>query len=142
MLKKLTVLLSVIAATVTVGGSTVSASSGIQEMKDTLEALGIVFPEMLPKITKDDYINGIAKLLFEEPSVIGTPESIARNTGMIEIIENYDGKDIITVNEAVKYSVIALGYKSHAQTMGGYMGVAASYGISDCIDSSDYGGVF
>lgn len=141
MFKKITVLLSVIVTSLTLAVSAVGAASDITEIKSALEGIDIILPEMLPKITKDDYVNALSKLLYEDASVIGNPEKIARMTGMIETVEQYDGKDSMPLNEALKYAVVTLGYKSSAANTGGYVSMASSLGLTDGIDTKYIGGI-
>lgn len=87
------------------------------------------------KINHDTFVYSMAGFLFEEPESMGSAEDIARQLGLIEYDEAYSAKKTLTLNEAVKYAVITLGYKVQAENYGGfplgYRKVASDVNLTD-----------
>lgn len=121
--------------------STVSAANvdtyNQKEAVVKLNKLGITVDAASKSVTKDDFINSLSGFFYDE-DVVTNAESIARMTGMVEENESYNGKEKIDVITAVKYAVIALGYKPTVEnTDGAYVNCAGEIGITDGIKVSD-----
>lgn len=86
------------------------------------------------KITQESFIYSLASFLYDEPSMMGTAEDIALSTGMIASKDEYNGRKSITVETALKYAVITLGYKVKAND--NYTKVASELKLTDGIEGS------
>jgi len=122
MLKKIFVLL---AMTAVIGITPVSAENNNAEL---LSRLGVYNGDAT---TYDTFINSVAGYLFENPESMGNAENIAKSAGMIDYESRYSGEEKLTVNEALKFAVVALGYKTTAESLGGYTQTAAQLGLTD-----------
>lgn len=102
---------------------------------ETLKALDIIESADAAKVSKDYLVSALAGFLYDEPDALGTPEYIARLTGMLTAGEAYDGSDTATADFAVRCAVIALGYGIKAQEYGGnsaaYTRIASELDITD-----------
>lgn len=102
---------------------------------ETLKALDIIESADSAKVSKDYLVSALAGFLYDEPDALGTPEYIARLTGMLTAGEAYDGNDTATADFAVRCAVIALGYGIKAQEYGGnsaaYTRIASELDITD-----------
>ena len=119
----------------------VTAQSGYDPIAaaEILSGLGIVKDISLKKFTKNHYIKALSGFLYDE--VKESEEVVARNAGMLEAGEIFRGTDIITIDEAVKYSVITLGYKSLAWEYGGdynaYLKIATDLDLTEGINVTE-----
>lgn len=128
MIKKILALLSISAAICT---NAVAANDKDQK-KEVLQELG-VYSERIG--TNGGFIEALSGFLYENPDALGSVEAIARSTGMIESDEEYNSSTPITVQQAYKYAVIALGYKVPAESSG-YTEMAARLGLTDGVNSN------
>ncbi len=101
-----------------------------EEAQSLLKALGIA-KEMPYSVTVENYVSFLGGMLYESTSL--SPDTIARMTGMIGENESLVKNTRIKYSEAVKYSVIALGYQMQAEQAKDYMQVAGQLGITDGI---------
>lgn len=122
--------LTICVATIASSIVTVHAAKDNSWKADVLRGLG-VYQEN--PVTYDNFINSLAGFLYENPSEVGNAESIARSIGMIEADEVYFGTSVLTVEEACRLAVIALGYKPALGTNGNYVQKASELGIADGI---------
>lgn len=93
-----------------------------------LNALGISLAE--GRVTHDGFIVALAGLLYDEPEKNGSAEEVGRKLGMIEDGTAYSGEKALNCQDAVKYAVIALGYKQLA-VRDGYLKIASDLGLID-----------
>lgn len=121
MIKRITALICAFAiASLPFSGAALASETDIESKKTELTALGIEFPELLPKITKEMYIYALGSLLYDEPEKMYTAEELAWQTGMLEPGMEYNDGAAVTADEAVKYAVDVLGYGPVAELDGGY----------------------
>lgn len=101
------------------------------ETAEALKALNLLTDEK--KITHDSFVYSLAGFLYDNPESVGTPQELAAAMGMVDSTDEFKGTQIITVDEALKYAVVALGYKPRAIMSGAsnYRGIAAELGIID-----------
>jgi len=101
------------------------------ESAEALKALNLLTDEK--KITHDSFVYSLAGFLYDNPESIGTPQELAVAMGMVDSADEFKGAQIITVDEALKYAVVALGYKPRVVMSGtnNYRGIAAELGITD-----------
>lgn len=76
-----------------------------------LRSLEILDEELPKRVTYDIFVNALMGFVSEgEERGIHTPESFVRHAGMIDEKEAYKGNEALAFDDAVKYSVILLGY--------------------------------
>ena len=112
----------------------VSASSestdNMHDKFSIVSALGIDNGSVSGFVTKDYYISSLMGFFYEngdKPSV----ENFARYIGIVDYGKSYNGKENLTVDEAFKYAVIALGYKPYAEETGNYSGLISKLGLTE-----------
>ena len=133
MIKKRFVILC-LTALLSVSGRTAVLAGDTADMKaDVLEGIGILTET---RVNREIFVESLGRFLYDEDMF--TAEEIARQTGLVSANEAFDSKGSITVGEAVKYSVITLGYKTMAEIDGDYMKTAAQLGITDGINAASY----
>lgn len=138
MLKKITTLLCAAAITAAALPAVgYSQSNAADDKASLLYAVGIEDGTAGSKATRDYFVKALSGFVYNAEEKI-SPEVYARNVGITEFGEVYDGSEKLTVEEALKYAVIALGYKEYAASKGdnGYNGVAASIGLTSGVDIS------
>ena len=86
-------------------------------------------------VTYDGFITSVAGFIYENPEEYGSAEALAKEMGMIEGDAEYKGQSTLTVSEALKISVIALGYKPVLGTDGNYVKKATELGIAKGISA-------
>lgn len=101
-----------------------------EEAQSLLKALGIA-KEMPYSVTVENYVSFLGGMLYDNTEL--SPDTIAKMTGMIGENESLVKNTRIKYGEAVKYSVIALGYQMQAEKENDYMQVAGQLGITDGI---------
>ncbi len=99
---------------------------------DALRELGIYQEN---PVTYDKFITSLAGFYYDDPADIGSAETFARSLGMIESEEVYKGQSALTIGEALKLAVIALGYKPVLGADGNYVQKATEVGIADKISA-------
>ncbi len=130
MLKKFTAVICTLSLLTVPHMISAAETDGMKE--NILKGLGIVTET---RINKEIYINSLGKLMYADSSLFSA-EEIARQSGMIDENEGFKSSDSITVNDATKYAVIALGYKVQADLSGNYTDVAARIGLLKGISES------
>lgn len=86
----------------------ICAEETLSSQATVLKELNILTEE---KITQESFIYSLAAFLYDEPTKLGSASEIALSTGMISSEDEYNGKKSITVEDALKYAAITLGYK-------------------------------
>jgi len=99
---------------------------------EILMSLGIVPDVESKRITKDFFIGALSRFIDENPGE--SIEEFARNSGILQAGEAYKGNESITVEEALEYALITLGYGEYAKINGGYLKISSDTGISNGID--------
>lgn len=108
------------------------ASKESELQQQALRELGI-YQENL--VTYDGFITSIAGFIYDDPAEMESTEAFAREMGMIEADEAYEGQSTLTVDKALKIAVIALGYKAILGTDGNYIKKASELGIAKGISA-------
>ena len=136
MCKKLIALLCCMSISLSVMPIKAADKSGDNfDKSEILSALGIGGDAVSGFVSNDWYIGALSGFRYE--SGYGpTPEKFARMTGIIDYGKVYDGKDNISVDDALKYAVITLGYKEYAENVESYPAVADSLGLDDGLDDA------
>lgn len=131
MIKKLITLISILTL---INAFAVHAENDLSYEKSILTGLGIMVEG---NVNHETFINSMAVFLTDNPE---DTEAFARRTGILGAGDEYKGRGTMTLDEAVKYAVIALGYKDRAESYGGfpegYRQVAASLGLTEGITES------
>jgi len=105
------------------------------EQAAVLTALGVIEKTASGYATKESYVGSLAGFLYDNGYAA---EGFARMTGIIEYGESFNGNDNISVDDALKYAVITLGYKEYAENVESYSKVADSLNLDDGLkDSGD-----
>ncbi|MBQ7986227.1 MAG: hypothetical protein IJ304_03055, partial [Clostridia bacterium] len=100
--------------------------------QEALRQLGI-YQENL--VTYDGFTKSIAGFFYDNPDEISA-EEFAKSVGMLEANEEYKGQSALTVGNALKLAVIALGYKPVLGENGNYIQKASQVGIADGISAN------
>jgi len=103
-----------------------------------LQALGIAEEKLSSKISYDAFLNALMGFMYEPGERPVDTETFAKSTGMIGTVQTYNGKENISLGEAVKFSVIALGCGIYIQDGDAeqYISVGATKGLMKGIDLS------
>ena len=101
---------------------------------EVLVSLGIVSDVDSKRVTKEYFIGALSRFIYDVPSQ--NIEDFARNSGILKPGEIYKGTETITVEKALEYAVITLGYGEYAKGHGGYLKVSSDTGISDGINGN------
>lgn len=132
MIKKFLVLISVLSV-IMISGNVISAEEiEISHEEKVVTGLNIINAE---KVTQESFIYSLASFLYENPQNVGTAEEIALATGMIDSKDEYRGRKSITVNDALKYALITLGYKEKCVAEGDYLKTAAELKLTENVKS-------
>lgn len=141
-MKKFIAFISTLALTVNlmvVPAATAAAADNADKIQ-LLKGLGVIDVVNLQYyafINRGPFLNAVSKLLFDYDT---DPESAARTTGMISVNDEFVPDEYMPVHEAVKYAVIALGYKVYADKLGGdesaYMNEAQTLGLLEGVFSA------
>jgi len=91
-----------------------AAKTSVDETKLTvLKNLDILGDGLPTKVTYNTFVNALMGYVLEgEARALYTPETFVKSSGMIEEDEEYKGSSAISFDDAIKYSVILLGYTS------------------------------
>ncbi len=119
-------------ATQIIVSAAVIPETDISEMEETLNALGIHVAEI---VFRDNFVQSLEGFVYEDPSIV-SPSDAAYYMGLIESGEKFVGKSGFTVDEALKYAVITLGYKPVMDKMGSYVKIAAQLNLLNGIKSA------
>ncbi len=138
--KKIISFICVLMFVCTTSGMLVSADKSVNDTytAEKLQALGVMTEEK--KITYDAFVYSLAGFLYENPESMGTAANIAFQTGMIDTPSDYNGGIIITFNDAIRYAVVTLGYKTRAMELGGdvnsFITVGSQLGLLKNVEAS------
>lgn len=110
----------------TVGAEVYDSVSAVE----MLEALQIYPLEKSEGMTKDFVISSMLGLHYDDRSILDT-ESAARTLGMIDAGTIYNGNSGVSYDEAIKYAVCILGYRTQAEYSGGFEKMAVSLGLTE-----------
>lgn len=67
-------------------------------------------------VERGEFVTAISKFFYDDPQ---GAEDTARMLSLITVDDKFDSQGYMTIEEAAKYAVIALGYKSFAEEKGG-----------------------
>ncbi|MGN0178615.1 MAG: hypothetical protein ACI4DY_04125 [Monoglobaceae bacterium] len=110
-----------------------TAETSISEKEKMLDALGIQIEEI---VYRDNFVQALAGFFYDDPKSVSAADA-AYQMGLIESGEKFVGKSGFTIDEALKYAVIVLGYKPVAEEMGGYNTIANQLRLADGIGATD-----
>ncbi|MBP3359966.1 MAG: hypothetical protein J6N52_03865 [Clostridia bacterium] len=130
MLKKIAALL--LSAMFTISAiPCVSAAIPKEDMEAALKGIQILPEKLSSKVTYDEFLNILKNFKLDDSSLMSA-EEYARSNGMIAYGTKYTGTEKITVEDAVKFIVIALGYNIMIESGAeeDYMSAAAQIGLT------------
>lgn len=137
MIKKIVTLLISLSIALSAFPCSIQAASADSNKEEILKALNIIDEKMPSKITHNDFVNALMNIVLSGGG--GTsPESFADNYGLTGSDGVYNGKEAITVAEAVKYAVIVAGYdiKSKDKTIDSYLPIGSDLDLLDGVKLS------
>ena len=120
MIKKIVAILCAVSLLAVPSAMASDNSSGITDKEAVIEAVGI---ELGTVMHREAFIKALGGFIYDSSDNY-TAESLAYNLGLVESGDEFNGKESITIDEALKYAVITLGYKPALESMGGYNKIA------------------
>lgn len=108
------------------------------EKETVMQVLGIEEAAAASIVTNDYLLTALSGFLYGE-NERRPAESFAREVGILEFGEIYDGRKTITKIEALEYALATLGYKDYAKSTGenGIKTVASSLGITKGLGTTE-----
>lgn len=132
MIKKIVTLLISLSIVLSAFPCSIQAASADSNKQEILEALNVIDGKMPSKVTHNDFVNALMNIVLSG-GAITSPEGFADNYGLTGREGVYNGKEAITVAEAVKYAVIVAGYDimSKDKTIDSYLPIGADLELLD-----------
>lgn len=116
-----------------------AAKTTVDESKlAVLEGLDILSDELPTRVTYNLFVNALMGFVLEaDERTAHTPETFAQSAGLLEAGQEYNGNAVLTLDDAVKYGVILLGYNENILPGINYKNIASTKNLLKGVSVGD-----